>query len=173
MEPFGPDLGKRSEIKACFPSRTQVFEMITSAKVGHVDAWAARWAEKAQGATESLADANFEAGDRVRLFGLNTEELNGQEGEVTDGSLPALGERVNVKVGDVVKAVRPSNLQKLPAVSVTGAVQALAAESAPADAENLARCREQIAALPCTDSQKQAVDATLERRCAPIARELA
>ncbi|CAJ1339362.1 unnamed protein product [Effrenium voratum] len=163
---YGRQLG--SLVSLCTGSRPKVFEMITSAKVGHVDAWAARWAEKAQGATESLADASFEAGDRVRLFGLNTEELNGQEGEVTDGSLPALGERVNVKVGDVVKAVRPSNLQKLPAVSVTGAVQALAAESAPADAENLARCREQIAALPCTDSQKQAVDATLERRCTII-----
>lgn len=151
------------EMRCVSPARPKVFDILTSAKVGDVDAWTAKWSEQAELPPEPVGLA---LGDVVRLRGLQSEALNGQEGEVV-----SLGERVFVKLKDSVKSVSLEHVEQVPKAPKAvekEAPAALAAEALPCDDLKLSKMREELQALPCTESQKEAIGATFQRRCTII-----
>lgn len=62
--------------------RPKIFELITRANVGDVDAWTAHWTDPKTTAktTATVSDGLWVEGQKVRLCGLKAEALNGQEG---------------------------------------------------------------------------------------------
>ena len=178
--------------------RPKVFELITSAKVGDVDSWTARWSGKETETTKESASralpAPLSEGDRVRLCGLKSAELNGQEGRIVLAPDPNTvqpeenDQRVHVQLQDSIKAVRLINIEKMDNVeketeelpteaSIDGtgsqsntkaSIASLAAEALPSCDEKLSKCREDLSAMSCTESQKRAIGATFERRCTII-----
>ena len=140
-----------------------------------MDAWAAKWTEKAEArpleaGTPAVGDvlppATPAVGDVVRLRGLQAEALNGQEGEVV-----SLGDRVFVKLKESVKSVSLDHVELVPKPAPAPAPEtpaSMAAEALPCDEVRLLKMREELAALPCTESQKEAIGATFQRRCSII-----
>eukprot|EP00435_Cladocopium_sp_Y103_P024304 s3785_g5.t5 len=170
----------------------KIFELITRSKVGDLDSWTARWSEKESASTKALPKPSLAEGDKVRLCGLKSEELNGQEGRVVSvicntvrSNEKKSDQRVHVQLQDSIKAVRVINVEKVndePMVETgdsnkdskgdTGdsqfSIASLAAEAVPCNDEKLSTCRDDLSSISCTESQKRAIGATFEQRCTII-----
>lgn len=170
----------------------KIFELITRSKVGNLDSWTARWSEKESAPKKALPKPSLAEGDKVRLCGLKSEELNGQEGRIVSvicntarSNEKDFDQRVHVQLKDSIKSVRVINVEKVndELMVETGdskkvskgdtgdsqfSIASLAGEALPCNDEKLSTCRDHLSSISCTESQKRAIGATFEQRCTII-----